>query len=643
MPVRDQIEYILPGPIGGVNRRAYQTEIPDDNFLMLKNVEVSEALGAFVTRKGTNVFNVALIDGGADGPIRGGLRFYYGSTFKGMIVATGTKLWRDALGSFSLILAGFTLNQEWFFSVFDDIVYAVNGADAVQRYDPSAASIRPAGFPAPVSAPSVASNPVGALTGKRRWKVTFVYDTNTAHESSASPQSAELDLLNQSADLTAIPLGGTGCTSREVYRTKAGGTTFFFVAVIPDNVTTTYNDIILDSALGLEQAPTDNGLPPTGAEKIVNWRGRCVMAKGKRVYFSAINNTEKSPDGSVSLHGAGVEIFPSTHFIDVGDDNSNVTQIAVIDDLLVVFKEDQIWNISGDSGQDIRAWKAQSTTGCMSPRSLVDMQGLLFFLGRSEGTPMVYSYNGSKADPVSLAIEPYLMDNVHALGDVITQPIQPCATRYRGRYMLAYRNAVSLAYEVAELDLRPPNARWVFDDKIDASVFIPWFGRGDAGEMYFGLATEARVLRLDVAQTEYNGGVPIPVVATVETKWLNLGAPYQQKQVRYIEIYCKVGEQPGPCDPSPGDTLLTVARSYDFGTAEITNGCLNYNVTTAAKITAAAQLLKIRITCLGGDAATPERGYLVKLKMTMTAPLEIHRVVIHAIPEEAWKRHHQTT
>lgn len=643
MPAAGEIEFVLPGPIGGMNRRTYPTELPDDNFLTLKNLEIAEGLGAFITRKGTTAYNSALIDAGGDGPIRGGIRAYYTGGAR-MIVATNTKLWRDnGAGGFNSLETGLTSAKQWYFASYEDAAYGVNGADAPRRVNLATNTVRLMGFIAPVAAPTVAAaGGLGVLTGNYKYKITFVYDGMSHHESNGGPESLLLGLTNQNGSLTGIPLGGSGCTARNVYRTKTDGTTFYYVGQIADNVTTVYTDSTLDTALGTNLCPSDNNPPPVGAEKIINWRGRMVVAKGKRLHFSAINSTEKSPDGSSSIHGASVEIFPTLHYIDVGDDNSNVVQMGVVNDILVIFKEDQIFNITGDTGQDIRSWKAQSATGCIAPRSVVDMNGLLFFLGRSEGGPMVYSYNGSAADPASLPLEPYFIDFIYALGDPVTQPVQPCATRYRGRYMLCYRNAQTFAYEIAELDLRPPQARWTIHSNIDASVFIPWYGPGDSGELYYGHTTEARVLRFDTKATEYNSVTPFAVTALVETGWMHLKAPYQQKQIHTIEIYCKIGEQPGVCDPQPGDTLITCSRYYDFGTTPRTSGCLNYNVTTARKITSGAQLCKIKIPCQGSDATNPDRGYLMKLLLTWTGPLEIHRVVIHATPESAWRAHHQT-
>src|SRR5437660_4722454 len=58
-------------------------------------------------------------------------------------------------------------------------------------------------------------------------------------------------------NLSAIPVGGTSVTQRNIYRTKANLTALLLLATIADNVTTIYSDVSADAALGAA-APTTN-------------------------------------------------------------------------------------------------------------------------------------------------------------------------------------------------------------------------------------------------------------------------------------------------------------------------------------------------------------------------------------------------
>lgn len=108
---------------------------------------------------------------------------------------------------------------------------------------------------APTTADSgTAGNPDGTL----EYAVTF---TTAEGETAIGAASASLVVATNQVDLSNIPIGGAGTTSRRIYRSKNGGS-FQYVAALADNSTTIYVDNIADGALG--------GNPPTDstAEKV---------------------------------------------------------------------------------------------------------------------------------------------------------------------------------------------------------------------------------------------------------------------------------------------------------------------------------------------------------------------------------------
>lgn len=115
--------------------------------------------------------------------------------------------------------------------------------------------------PAP-SAPTVAlASPAAAGNvdnGAHRYLCTYVTATG---ETQAGVVSASVVVADKSVNgkvtVTAIPLGGAAVTSRKLYRTAAGGSTYLLLATIADNATTTYTDNIADASLGAG-APTTN-------------------------------------------------------------------------------------------------------------------------------------------------------------------------------------------------------------------------------------------------------------------------------------------------------------------------------------------------------------------------------------------------
>lgn len=94
--------------------------------------------------------------------------------------------------------------------------------------------------------------------GAHKWKITFV---TLAGESGGNPESNELVLGGASqVNLTDIPIGPVGTTARNVYRTVAGGTVYFLVDTIANNIDTIYTDdtddaTIFNSGFGTQIPP----------------------------------------------------------------------------------------------------------------------------------------------------------------------------------------------------------------------------------------------------------------------------------------------------------------------------------------------------------------------------------------------------
>ena len=84
-----------------------------------------------------------------------------------------------------------------------------------------------------------------------------IYDTTADAARGANIPTASTANYRK-ADLTSIPVSGDGnVTTRRIYRTTAGGSTYKLVATIADNVTTTYTDNVADGSLGAN-APSTN-------------------------------------------------------------------------------------------------------------------------------------------------------------------------------------------------------------------------------------------------------------------------------------------------------------------------------------------------------------------------------------------------
>ncbi len=124
----------------------------------------------------------------------------------------------------------------------------------------------------PASAgPTAVAGGAGNVNGAVNYAVTFL---SQGGESTPSPLTP-ITVASKQVLLTNIPIGPTTVQTpsiatntvigRNVYRTKASGTTLYLLTTIMDNVATTFTDTVLDSALPTQIAPVVN------TSGVMNW------------------------------------------------------------------------------------------------------------------------------------------------------------------------------------------------------------------------------------------------------------------------------------------------------------------------------------------------------------------------------------
>lgn len=123
------------------------------------------------------------------------------------------------------------------------------------RLDASSTEPAPSAVTVALASPAAAGN---CIAGAHRVLATFVTaDGETqAGEVSAAVTVADAAVNGQIA-VSAIPVGGALVTSRKLYMTSAGGSTYLLAATIANNTATTATLNVADASLGA-QAPTAN-------------------------------------------------------------------------------------------------------------------------------------------------------------------------------------------------------------------------------------------------------------------------------------------------------------------------------------------------------------------------------------------------
>jgi hypothetical protein len=155
-----------------------------------------------------------------------------------------------------------------------DPVTTENTNVAFIKYGTKSQKVAVAAIPAPSNAPTAATSGFGLLTGTYRYKKTW---RSTDGETTASPATGDVTPIAQTIDVGRNESVPSHIVSWRIYRTKSGGSTYYFVADVPSG-TSTYNDNKMDVELTIVE-PVDN---------------KAAGGQGVERFFSSLTGSEYS-------------------------------------------------------------------------------------------------------------------------------------------------------------------------------------------------------------------------------------------------------------------------------------------------------------------------------------------------------------
>lgn len=169
----------------------------------------------------------------------------------------------------------------------------------------------------------------------------------------------------------------TQVTHVRVYRTLAGGTTFFYdsehaVGDLAATLTKT------DSALG-SAAEFDHDRPPLG--KIVigpSFNGYVIILKDNLVYYCKANRPE---------------YWPSTNYIEAGPPQFELTAAVLYNDRPYAMNRHEIYLIQGTGAASFFPYPTSSSTGAVSQEAVASVKGQGIYRVASDG---IWLFNGSE-------------------------------------------------------------------------------------------------------------------------------------------------------------------------------------------------------------------------------------------------------
>ena len=244
---------------------------------------------------------------------------------------------------------------------------------------------------APAAAPVVArtAGPVyGGPHGVYRYWVSFAIKRGgiVITESPFSPPSAEVNAeawygeesFGAHVTLSGIPTSSyADVNCRRLYRPVAGGADRYWLADLDDNVTTTYEDAIVDGDLSLLPALNDLGLPP-GAD--ATDRMVLLVAWKNRLFGVGLNE----PD---TLRWCGADrpyAWAPWNSVRVRPSGQPLTALAARRNELVPFKADGIWKFIGTDETDFSLVQVAEGVGSVSQDATITVHDTVYFLGPTD-------------------------------------------------------------------------------------------------------------------------------------------------------------------------------------------------------------------------------------------------------------------
>jgi hypothetical protein len=380
-------------------------KVPPNSFTTDSRNVITSSTGMAEKRLGGAIWNASSLLSGAaldqyEGIFASGQRLLIVNDAGTLKASTGT-------GLFTSITAGYTNPANFEFVTYQGRVYGCNGVDSPICLDTvtsyggvsyvfTTAKTKVMGAQAPSSAPTATRNTDSTASqvpaGSHRYKITYTY-YNGVEESNGSAASAVCvnDATHTSNALTAIPVGGYGCTARNVYRDDNNGV-YLLLDTIANNTATTYTDILPIGSTPTPM-PTANNVP--GVFKY------CALNLDR---IFVIDITGKN----ISWSNAGQpDIFDPANVIS-GPQDDVMTAIYVFNGRPYVFGQHTVGTIEGTTDGTFYYSPLSTTVGCVDnrsiqTRSIVSVPTLLWLAA----TPNkgIYYTNGSIVQYLSDFIE----------------------------------------------------------------------------------------------------------------------------------------------------------------------------------------------------------------------------------------------
>lgn len=489
---------------GGLNSQVSEYSMPANQGSAYTNIRPNVVFGGI----GKRPVNLEYCDAGAF-QVTGLHRFYKSDGTKKLIIngSTGIYIGDDDAGTCAVAIgSGLTDGKQWEWVTYKDTAIGMNGNDQPVKWDMHTQTTantdgsRTAGdLVAQLGAPYAEMNTGSNLDASSwyQYKIAY-YDGTTYSYSTARSNPIQTGSTVRDVTLKDIPVGPPGTTQRIIYRTVGDAsraaviadTSFYRVATISDNTTTTYNDAVTDATILADTAPTwatvsagVNVTPPIGRFPIIH----------KEKLFIGGNITYKS-DVYWSENFFPDFFDPNDYEQIRPDDGDEITFLKTFLGILTIGKTNTIQKFYTDGAES--AWTISnpfSFVGCIAPRSAASTPTGIFYLGRDG----LYRFTGQYSDLVSDAV-------TQEVQDILPSNAENASGYYfKNQYFLAYtsRSAGGTANNRVLIYNFTRNA-YSLDVKA-INIFEAFDAGDDFGTLYHGSSSTSGKVYADEGETKF--------------------------------------------------------------------------------------------------------------------------------------------
>lgn len=297
-----------------------------------------------------------------------------------------------------------------------DSLYICNGTDALTTYAGSTVS----SF-STVGAPTISSvTRTGGSSGTYTfsYKVTSVSAYGESLPSAASTQTVNQDTLSSSVYMTVAWSAVPSAVGYNVYGNK--GNHWYFMKYVEGNGSVSYADKAVETPLEYILPPTEDTSGGPIGKYVASYKDTLFIfgntANPSRLYYSG--GGDKLTDFSAANGGGFVDISKN--------DGTMGTGILSFKNILLVFKEDSLFQFSFTSSGLPEVVMVSSAVGAISRRSIIIVENDVFFVSRrgvfTVGNEQGFTFDTLRTNEVSARVRPLFqaietsrLDNISAI------------------------------------------------------------------------------------------------------------------------------------------------------------------------------------------------------------------------------------